>query len=75
MRYKAMAMRLRQATGTKDPKPTAALLDETPRHAVVAELLSDPEPVFDRLFKALEHKLSPETVFLDTPKPIKNFPH
>ena len=72
MRYKALAMRLRQVTGTKDPKPTAALLDETPRHAVVAELLSDPEPVFDRLFKALEHKLSPKTVFLDRAKLISS---
>ena len=28
MRYKAMAIRLRQATGTKDPTPTSALLGE-----------------------------------------------
>ena len=68
MRYKAMAIRLRQATATKDPTPTAALLDKSPRHAVVEELLSDPAPVFDRLFKSLEHKLSPETVFLDAAK-------
>ena len=74
MRYKAMAVRLRQATGTKDPKPTSALLDETPRHTVVAELLSDPAPVFDQVFRKLEHLLSPETVFLDAPKPLKNFP-
>lgn len=40
MRYKAMAIRLRQATGTKDPTPTAALLDETPRHTVMEEILS-----------------------------------
>ena len=74
MRYKAMAIRLRQATGTKDPKPTAALLDETPRHAVVEEILSSPEPVFDRVFKKLDHILSPEAVLLDEPRALKNFP-
>ena len=65
MRYKAMAMRLRQATGTRDPKPTSALLDETPRHKVVAAILADPDPVFSRVFAALEHMLSPDAVFLD----------
>jgi hypothetical protein len=74
MRYKAMAIRLRQATGTKDPTPTAALLDETPRHTVVEEILSSPEPVFDRVFKKLDHILSPETVLLDEPRALKNFP-
>ena len=75
MRYKAMAIRLRQATGTKDPSPTAALLDETPRHAVVEEILSGPEPIFDRVFKKLDHFLSPETVLLDESRVLKNFPH
>jgi hypothetical protein len=74
MRYKAMAMRLRQATGTKDPKPTVSLLDETPRHEAVAAILADEKPVFSHVFAALEHMLSPETVFLDAPKPLKNFP-
>jgi len=69
-----MAIRLRQATGTKDPTPTAALLDETPRHAVVEEILSGQEPVFDRVFKKLDHILSPETVLLDEPRALKNFP-
>ena len=27
------------------------------------------------LLAALEHSLSPETVFLDAAKPLKNFPH
>ena len=71
MRYKAMAARLRQATGTKDPKPTSALLEETPRHGVVAKILEDPEPVFSRVFGALEHMLSPEAVFLDPAKPLR----
>jgi len=75
MRYKAMAIRLRQATGTKDPTPTSALLDETPRHTVVEEILSGQVPVFDRVFKKLEHILSPETVLLDEPRHLKNFPH
>ena len=68
MRYKAMAARLRQATGTKDPKPTSALLDETPRHDVVAAILEEGAPVFTRLFAELEHMLSPDTVFLDAAK-------
>ena len=74
MRYKAMAMRLRQATGTKDPKPTAALLDETPRHGAVSAILADEKPVFSHVFAALEHMLSPDTVFLDAPKAVKNVP-
>ena len=72
MRYKALAVRLRQATETKDPKPTAALLDESPRHEVVEALLADPRPVFSGLFAALEHLVSPETVLLDAPKGQKN---
>ncbi len=66
MRYKALAVRLRQATDTKDPTPTAALLDE-PRHEAVAVVLADPEPVFSHLFAALEFRISLDTVFLDTP--------
>ena len=31
MRYKALAMRVRQATGAKDPEPTSALFGETSR--------------------------------------------
>ena len=67
MRYKAMAVRLRQATDTHDPKPTSALLDETPRHEVVAAILAEEEPVFSHVFATLDHMLSPETVFLDAP--------
>ena len=67
MRYKALAVRLRQATDTKDPTPTAALLAE-PRHEVVAALLADAEPIFSHLFAELEFRISPDTVFLDAPK-------
>ena len=69
MRYKALAIRLRQATDTRDPTPTSALLDG-PRHEAVEEILSDPAPVFSRVFDALEHRLSPDTVFLDPAKKI-----
>ena len=62
MRYKAMAVRLRQATETRDPKPTSALLDEMPRHDVVAAILADSEPVFARVFGYLERRLSPEAL-------------
>ena len=64
MRYKALAVRLRQATDTRDPTPTSALL-EGPPHEALKEILSDTTPVFSRVFEALEHRLSPDTVFLD----------
>ena len=67
MRYKAMAMRLRQATGTKDPTPTSALLDAKRRHEVVAEVIRDEDPVFEHLFIDIEYRLSPNTVMLDPP--------
>ena len=70
MRYKALAVRLRQATGTKDPMPTAKLLVK-PLHKAVKTILADEEPVFSRVFIDLEHMLSPQTVFLDAPK-LKN---
>ena len=69
MRYKALAIRLRQATDTRDPTPTSALL-EGKRHEAVEEILSDPAPVFSRVFAALEHRLSPDTVFLDRAKNV-----
>lgn len=46
MRYKALAVRLRQATKTSDPIPTAWLLEEKPLQAVVASILAEKEPVF-----------------------------
>ena len=64
MRYKAMAIRLRQATGTKDPKPTSALLDETPRHEVVDEILEDFRMTFSSLEEKLAWHLDAELVFL-----------
>ena len=70
MRYKALAMRVRQATNTKDPTPTATLLNE-PRCKVVSALLADQEPVFDRLFAAVDRLVAPEAVFLDEPKKVR----
>ena len=67
MRYKALAVRLRQATDTKDPKPTSKLLVK-PLHKVVKTILADEEPVFSRVFFDLEYMLSPQNVFLDAPK-------
>ena len=70
MRYKALAMRVRQATNTKDPTPTATLLDE-PRCEVMSKLLTDQDPVFDRLFAAVDRLVSPEAVFFDEPKKFR----
>ena len=67
MRYKALAVRLRQATGTKDPKPTSKLLVK-PFHKAVATILAEEEPVFSRVFSMVEHMLMPQTVFLEAPR-------
>ena len=75
MRYKAMAIRLRQATGTKDPTPTSALLgNETgsangTMHEVVRELLKDFRMTFSSLEEGLAQRLDPERVFLDPAAP------
>ena len=71
MRYKAMAIRLRQATGTKDPKPTSALLDETPRHEVADEILEDFRMTFSSLEEALAWRLDAELVFLKEMRDLK----
>ena len=65
MRYKALAVRLRQATGTRDPTPTSAVLDAKPRHEVVSEVVLRDDPVFEHLFVDLELRLSPAAVFSD----------
>ena len=67
MRYKALAVRLRQVTETKDPKPTSELLKK-PYHEAVKTILVDERPVFSHVFGALEYMLAPETVMLDAPK-------
>ena len=67
MRYKALAVQVRQATETKDPKPTSKLL-EKPYHKAISTILSEEEPVFAHVFKMVEHMLSPLSVFLDAPR-------
>ena len=64
MRYKAMAVKLRQATGTKDPTPTERLLDE-PRCEVVAGLLEDFRMTFSSLEAGVSRLVDPESVRAD----------
>ena len=71
MRYKAMAIKLRQATGTKDPKPTAALLTDEPRHEVIQEIFEDFRTTFSSLEEALDHRLRTSEILLDR-KPVKS---
>jgi hypothetical protein len=61
MRYKAMAIKLRQATGTKDPVPTQRLLRK-PYHKVVDEILSSEKETFATVIDVLERHLSPQRV-------------
>ena len=70
MRYKALAVRFRQAAGAKDPTPASSLV-EKPLPAALAAMLADSAPVFSHFFSELEHMLSPDAVFLDAPRPPK----
>ena len=71
MRYKAMAVRLRQATGTFDPVPTDALLAPPPegRHEAVRAALAGPRATFASIEEELRRRLDPERVFLDPARP------
>ena len=64
MRYKAMAIKLRQATGTQDPTPTSNLLNE-PRHQVVQELLEDFRTTFSFMEESVKRWVDPRQVFLE----------
>ena len=64
MRYKAMAIKLRQATGTQDPTPTSNLLNE-PRHQVVQELLEDFRTTFSFVEESVKRWVDPRQVFLE----------
>ncbi len=66
MRYKAMAIKLRQATGTQDPTPTSALLNE-PRHQVVRELLEDFRTTFSFMEECVKRWVDPRQVFVEGP--------
>ena len=61
MRYKAMVIKLRQATDTKDPVPTQRLLRK-PYHKVVAEILNNEKVTFAVVIDILEQHLSPHRV-------------
>ena len=64
MRYKAMAIKLRQATGTEDPVPTEKLL-EKPQKKEVKELLEDFRTTFSSLEEGLAYLLAPEMVLAE----------
>ncbi len=64
MRFKAMAVKLRQATKTQDPIPTSHLLSE-PYHEVVKEILALPKTTFSSIITLLKRHLLPEHVFED----------
>ena len=74
MRYKAMAKRLRQATGTKDPKPTSALLEE-PQHEVVQAVLRNFRITFSSLEESIGEFIDPEMVFRECSKRNKPVAH
>ena len=68
MRYKAMAIKLRQATKTVDPKPTEELLREEPKREFIAELLGGDGNTFEGLVAAIEFEIDPATVFAERPR-------
>ena len=62
MRYKAMAIRLRQATETRDPVPTERLLAAKTPHEVVAEIRADARNTFAALLETIDFHLSPDKI-------------
>ena len=62
MRYKAMAIKLRQATDVKDPKPTKCLLRK-PYHPVVEEIFSSPQVTFACILDVIDRHISPDRIF------------
>ena len=70
MRYKAMAIRLRQATETRDPVPTAHLLGAKAPHEVVAEIRADARNTFAALIETIDFHLSPENILRKRPAEI-----
>ena len=74
MRYKAMAIRLRQVTKTVDPMPTEELLREKPKREFIAEILADGRKTFESLISAIDFELDPETVLAEKPKTMLRKP-
>ena len=70
MRYKAMAIRLRQATETRDPVPTARLVEAETPHEVVAEIRADARNTFAALIETIDFHLSPENILRKRPAEI-----
>ena len=70
MRYKAMAIRLRQATETRDPVPTERLLAAKVPHAVVAEIRADARNTFAALLETIDFHLSPDKILRKRPTEI-----
>ena len=68
MRYKAMAVKLRQATETKDPTPTEALLKEEPKREFIAEILGGEENTFEGLVRDIEFAVNPDSVLAEKPR-------
>ena len=62
MRYKAMAIRLRQATETRDPVPTERLLAEKVPHEILTEIRADARNTFAALLETIDFHLSPDTI-------------
>ena len=70
MLYKAMAIRLRQATETRDPVPTARLVEAETPHEVVAEIRADARNTFAALIETIDFHLSPENILRKRPAEI-----
>ena len=70
MRYKAMAIRLRQATETRDPVPTARLLAAKTPHEVVVEIRADARNTFTALLETIDFHLSPDKILRKRPAEI-----
>ena len=64
MRYKAMAIKLRQAASVSDPTPTDLLL-EAPVSVTVTAILEECDGTFAGLIAAIERRLDPDNVFRD----------
>jgi hypothetical protein len=70
MRYKALAVRVRQVAGIKDPTPTSKLLAK-PCYEAVKTILAEKSPIFARVFAALEHMLSLKELMHDVSKSVE----
>ena len=62
MRYKALAMRMKQIAKICDPEPAACLMKE-PHRTAIAPVLDVFPPVFSRMFADADAMLSPDAIF------------